>query len=487
MILRLILIIGIFFIMHNDIIFAGADIETKEKKYKIEINIDMNDLVKSQKLFDELISTNSQDYSKYIKLVSELSKAKIAYANESFLLGIINRIPAKVVSNELEKLLNSFLFKKGTRYLQKSFADKMEKNNSNVARYLSARNYFIQGKIEAAINSIRLVSEEYSVKALAVNLEASALSLLERYDEAIERYGECLSTNKRFLQQLSNDEFFHQERTTLEINQELCLLGMARTFYAVGEYDKAYFIYMSISKNSYLWPTAVFEEAWNSYKLEDINRTLGKLAILSLPILEKRINSEAAVLKVNSYIKFCMWEEVKSSINRYRNQYSNYLQLLRKWSNQRKSQDETVGVLLNGIVSKPAWNILNRSLKEAEYELSQIQGSDLKSNYKNVLIANINNFIKNQKKIAENYLEITVENKISETEYVLVTLNHLYTSKHVNQVSSGGVETRENSGENKGENMSLVLRKDEYRWNFNGELWGDELGDYVYKIRSNCH
>jgi hypothetical protein len=32
-----------------------------------------------------------------------------------------------------------------------------------------------------------------------------------------------------------------------------------------------------------------------------------------------------------------------------------------------------------------------------------------------------------------------------------------------------------------------VNRKDyQYLWNFNGEFWIDELGDYVFALESNC-
>jgi hypothetical protein len=43
------------------------------------------------------------------------------------------------------------------------------------------------------------------------------------------------------------------------------------------------------------------------------------------------------------------------------------------------------------------------------------------------------------------------------------------------------------SGENKRGDIKYIERNDkQYFWTFNGEFWADELGDYVFALRSEC-
>ena len=46
--------------------------------------------------------------------------------------------------------------------------------------------------------------------------------------------------------------------------------------------------------------------------------------------------------------------------------------------------------------------------------------------------------------------------------------------------------------EGTGESKKLVIPKNlkrdsgQYLWDFNGEFWADELGDYVFSLKSSC-
>jgi hypothetical protein len=41
-------------------------------------------------------------------------------------------------------------------------------------------------------------------------------------------------------------------------------------------------------------------------------------------------------------------------------------------------------------------------------------------------------------------------------------------------------------GKKRGDVKYIERNKKQYFWTFNGEFWADELGDYVFALRSEC-
>ena len=47
-------------------------------------------------------------------------------------------------------------------------------------------------------------------------------------------------------------------------------------------------------------------------------------------------------------------------------------------------------------------------------------------------------------------------------------------------------EQADNGKRQRGDIQYLPRNEKQYFWDFNGEFWADELGDYVFALRSEC-
>ena len=148
-------------------------------------------------------------------------------------------------------------------------------------------------------------------------LEASIYTLLKRYDRAINSYDKCISeSGSRFKKSLDKNSL-----RQLAINRDYCIVGIARTYFAKGEYEKANSAYLDLKKNSYIWPEILFEEAWTSFYLRNYNRTLGKLVTYKAPVLSYYYNPEIDVLGALTYLEMCLWGDAKKTVDNFYAEY----------------------------------------------------------------------------------------------------------------------------------------------------------------------
>src|SRR5690606_24616319 len=96
--------------------------------------------------------------------------------------------------------------------------------------------------------------------------------------------------------------------------------GIARTHFSSGGYDKAESVYLDLPKESFVWPQILFEEAWTSYYLKNYNRTLGKLVSYKAPVFGYIFNPEVEVLKALTYLKMCLYDDARKTVDDFYNE-----------------------------------------------------------------------------------------------------------------------------------------------------------------------
>src|SRR6185437_922355 len=101
-----------------------------------------------------------------------------------------------------------------------------------------------------------------------------------------------------------------------------CIAGEARTLYQMDRFQEADRVYDKIPKRSLVWPDILFEQAWNSFAKSEYNRTLGKLVSYKSPALSFVFNTEIDVLRAQSYLALCLYQDANQVINDFNGRYA---------------------------------------------------------------------------------------------------------------------------------------------------------------------
>ncbi|MBF0312617.1 MAG: hypothetical protein HQK50_01520 [Oligoflexia bacterium] len=439
-------------------------------------------------------------HARFAKIINSLIEENVFYGAAAF----IADIPPSVRTQEMEVNLNLLYYKVGARYLERVLGDRLAEAKWSVAKYIYARKLYLENKGESALNILGSISADYSIFASAQLIEASVLGQMGRNEESIEKYLRCYKSADSYLGSLSGKEQFDDERKTLEIVRDECILGIARTYYAAGDYYNAHLTYLDIQKDSYLWPQVPVEEAWNSYALKDYNRTLGKLATYKAPFFSMVFNPEIEVLRTLTYMEMCLWGDAKETVDHFYSYYSDdmlkllkevrshagdekyFLQLMKSNENAAHElggnlQEE----LLSMIAQSHAYKDMHKSVIEAREEIERIKELKGKDSIKAAISKNIDAFIVRQLGTMGGLIEDLMMRKLVELEAAFKSLS--YIKLEILGKEKGQLYTAANQGERARGDIAFLQRNDkQYFWTFNGEFWADELGDYVFALGSEC-
>jgi hypothetical protein len=287
----------------------------------------------------------------------------------------------------------------------------------------------------------------------------------------------------------------------LEINRDFCRVGIGRVYFNFHHYEKAKSAYLDLEKKSYIWPEILFEEAWNSFYLKNYNRTLGKLVTYKAPILSYVYNPEIEILNALTYFELCMYDDVTKSVERFYREYGStykiverflenhgrdyrYYYLLAKSKKEGKRRStKGLNKMINYIVRDPVFLEMYDSFNRAKAEFSRAEqrgGREfnfLQRLYKNSLLRErnmIGAYVRSSLLDMKNSLANSLQGMSSiKLEILKQRKRALYANKSFVTKKRGNIK-------------NLKRTDKQYFWNFNGEFWADELGDYVFSLKSRC-
>jgi hypothetical protein len=116
-----------------------------------------------------------------------------------------------------------------------------------------------------------------------------------------------------------------------------------------------------------------------------------------------------------------------------------------------------------------------------EYRLAK---SLTDSSFKNRVIQNLSQTLKFQRDIAGAYVRKRLLAKYTELYKSFQQMS--YIKLEVLSQKKRQLYLDKNTSRNRGDIKYLKRNEKQYFWSFNGEFWADELGDYVFALRSEC-
>lgn len=375
----------------------------------------------------------------------------------------------------------------------------LDRARSPNIRYIVAKRMMKKGKWREALSEIKGIDGDHPSYPFIAHMQAVIYSNLNDNDAAASAFKDCSRVSDRMIGKLSTN----LQKEQMAANRDYCIAGLARTQFAQHDYKKAELTYLDVSKDSFVWPEILFEEAWNSYYEKNYNRTLGKLVSYKAPVFDFIFKPEVEVLKSMTYLKMCLYDDAKRTadefydgllqsskdlrsfiMNRGKN-YGYYFGLMADFEAKRPGQSDLIDHILRSISKDAAFLEMKGGLAGAIHELSKVKRMP-DNRTSNSLERNLQTVIDEYRTVIGAYVRAGMVSKYSELYSAFQSMS--YIKLEVLALRKERLyQTELNSTSGKRGDVKYIERNDkQYFWNFNGEFWADELGDYVFALRSEC-
>lgn len=456
-----------------------------------------NALANYDRIWDQL-SERSGRFSRYPQIIEQLVEKELYFTSIPFIKEYLFKVNRP--DPRLDRIIDEVITKTGIRQFELLPDATLKKSQRPTLRYVLAKRMFRRKKYqETVLLTASIKNAAHPVAPFALLLKASSLSLLNKGIEAQSVFSECYDASEKAISRTQD----YDRRRQLEMNRDYCLLGQARIDFQKKEFDSAESTFLDLSKDSPVWPEILFEEAWNSFYQKNYNRTLGKLVTYNAPLLDFAFNPEVEELKALTYLEMCLYSDAKGIVENFYNKYGTdvkklhrLLQAFKKnfksyylMAKQRNIAEvkgtKLLNRLLKMITADPAFTEMFNSFQNARYEFQKLKEVNniklrkvLTDVVKNSLILQrdlVGSYVR--KVLHEYYFQInrTLEN----LSYVNLEILDRRKSILINDITS--------TNRSRGSINNLVRSEKQYFWNFEGEFWLDELGDYVFSLKPECY
>lgn len=436
--------------------------------------------------------------SSYPNVVNELLEDRLYFTAIPYLKEYLSSSGGRIPSN-VDALIDAVVTQVGVRQFEVLPHEILERTSAPIIRYILAKKYFRVGNYEKALKALNgTIPKDHPTKPFALFLEGSIFSISNKTDLAVAAYKNCVRETKRQMNQTRNQNRLKQ----LSINRDYCTVGIARTEFHGRKYDEATLSYLDLSKDSYVWPEVLFEEAWNSFYQRDYNRTLGKLVTYNAPVMSFVFNPEIEVLKALTYMELCLFDDARKVVDEYYKKYQEdtlavkkflskygknykYFYLLAKSIKGGKAPgNKLLEKLLNSVLKDAAFIELTDSFNVGRDEIERVKALG-NSKMRKVFTSNLRESLLLQRDLIGAYVRKSLHLNMDYLDksfegMTYIKLEVLGRRKEQLYFASNDVNR------SRGDIRYLQRNDKQYFWTFNGEFWADELGDYVFSLKSEC-
>ncbi len=284
--------------------------------------------------------------------------------------------------------------------------------------------------------------------------------------------------------------------------RELATLGLGRTYYNLGEYQKATQSYEKIPRFTTYWDEALFENGFARFQNDDFGGALGSLQALHAPQFVGAFQPESWVLKSTIYYFSCLYEESSTALKSFD---EIYLPMAEKLKALLEGEERDLSFYYQ-LVSNDASRELPRSLQLWVRSnermlglfkfLSQIdrekqvlttnaawQGSKMGPDMVTYLDQNKNTLTQVAGQFAKNRLQEAMDSiKLHSDNAEIIRFE---VSKAEKELFEAGVDQTKILGAKTLYRPAMPAEDWNY-WKFQGEFWIDEIGYYQYTLKKGC-
>ncbi len=434
----------------------------------------------------------------YPKVVELLTQKKLYFTSVPFIKEYLVRSNTPY-SRRMDHLLDEVITHVGIRQFEVLPTSILRKYKNPSVKYILAKKLFRFGKYDQAMSFLETsIPKSHPSRPFLLLIEGSIQSIKKQYGTAISTLQNCVELSEKQMSTMKKSNRFRQ----LVMNRDYCLAGIARTLFAAKKYKQANSAYLDIDKRSFIWPEILFEEAWNSFYLKDYNRTLGKLVTYKAPLLEYIFNPETELLKALTYMELCLWSDVKVTVEDFYKKYQRpYNKVVRFLNKVGKNYNYHYMLSRNYVDGREKGlpllnNLLAYTTKDPSYiEMMEnyISGAGeislLRSNFGGQLGAILAKSLKDtlvfQKKLIGAYTRKSLFTMMGQLNKTFQGISYI-NLEVLGRKKESLYDPKKTFNRSRGDIRNLLRTEKQYFWDFIGEFWADELGDYVFSLKSEC-
>lgn len=365
--------------------------------------------------------------------------------------------------------------------------------------FLMGRYYYQEASLDEALKYLKFVGDSNSFYPEAQYL--TGITHVRKYDAK-----PAVVAFKNVLGYVSERDLEDPRYKRLE---QLSLMAMARTFYSVGQYDKAIKYYDFIPQSSEYWLQSLFEASWAYFQADRYNKALGNLHTLNSPFFDDEYFPESVILQAVVFYSNCRYDRVRLTVEEFDLIYPDLKEQLQTYLDQYQDPVALYEFLveinegsrdfdprLNQILSAALTDkTLKRTLEyvdELGEELKLLEQTDpswrdstLGRTLLQELTFSQSFALSSAGELARGRLERVrreLNELIKQSKKILIETAKAETTALDQQLRDGDFQ-----GLDKSQSADGIVVDDEHVfWSFRGEYWRDELGYYLYNVKSQC-
>lgn len=459
--------------------------QVKEGRFKLCVSLYNLKLYQSSLTCLEPIVEAGKEHPKYLKTLPYLLFISRAAGAEADVLYKLSQYPPELyppdLKDELHFLVGQHYFNEGsysdslTRFQQ---VTKKAKTFFAKARYLEGVIHTVQSKL--AIDPTRADAER-------LKLAAKNFKEVLRYKETIE-----------------------EEDPEVEKLATMTYLALGRLFFSTRQYNIAVRYYDQIKRGTMSWLNALFEVSWVYFQLQNYPRALGNLHTLNSPYFDDQYFPESKVLQSLILFYNCKYPQSLTIIKDFVAEYYPLMKQMQKETSQFRDPNAFYGWLAR--LSKQGQEenkfsarfkrIFNAALADRKLrrkfqyvgtlnkELTRMTALAKQRPAAKTLLENLKGDVTGYRSLvigeAGSLAQARLKRVLKELRQHLAGALKVKGETLKAQRGALGSDVRREQLAAAAKKNIVVVDKEHFEWPFSGEYWKDELGSYLYDVKSKC-
>lgn len=457
--------------------------QVKEGRYHLCVSLYNLKAYQSALTCLEPIVEAGKTHPKYLKTLPYLLFIARAAGAEADVLFKLSKYPPELyppdLANELHFLVGQHYFNEGgysdalARFQQ---VTKSAKTFYAKARYLEGVIHTVQSKLAAD-----------PTRALADRLKLAAKNFKEvlRYHQA------------------------HPGEPEVEKLVNMTYLALGRLFFSTRQYNIAVRYYDRIERGTMDWLNAMFEVSWVYYQLQNYPRALGNLHTLNSPYFETEYFPESKVLQALILFYNCKYPEATAIVKEFVSDYYPLMKQLQEQTSQFTDPNAFYNWLarLSKQDQKSEFSarykrIFNAALADRKLrrkftyvgtlnkEVARLDALSKQRPAAKTMLASLKGDVVGYRSLvigeAGSLAQARLQRILKELRQHLAGALKVKGETLKAQRNALGADIKREQAAAAAKKNVVIVDKEHMEWPFSGEYWKDELGSYLYDVKSKC-
>ena len=469
--------------------------------------LDNSDLQEAFRTFGDILKNtryiNFPEYSfaKYYMALT-LEKMGASYGALLYFVDIVEKEPLRVHTHEslrraiqiAQKLHDDELI----LYLASVIPpNKVPKSLTEEFRYYIAKDLYQKKDYDRSARLLATIPRTHRMYLAARYLMGVIDTQRDRYRDAIEDFTAITQQSKR------TAKYYEDYKI-----RQLTSLALGRLFYESKNYPLAFVHYRKVDRKSEYFPQALYESSWGLFKIHKFNEALSVLHSVNSPFFEQIYYLKSYMLKGAIFLELCLYQDAVGSLTEAEREFVSVGKQIDQFVREgRPPQQYYQGIsakrpLPNGKLEYRYLDLFNLAAENPDFRAShryiqELQGEQKTLNAMNYPRAKlIASLIRQKEQDVINKASYLAGQKMKLTKELVNDFFQMKDILRYEIVSSERkiLQTRSlRLAPPVLTDIQLIkpkftesLRETLVWWDYDGEYWKDELGYYLYGLKSLC-